>query len=154
KLAPDFFGLPYPEFRGGLRLAVGDVNRDGVGDLVVAPGQGGGSRITLYDGRSVLGGNPRQLVNDFFIFDDSLRTGVNLAVRDRDGDGYADIGAGAGCGGSPRVRVVSGRLLAAGQGAVTTADFFTGDESWRGGAHVAVRDADGDGRPDLITGDG
>ena len=39
KLMPDFFGLPYPEFRGGLRLAAGDVNRDGFGDLFVAPGR-------------------------------------------------------------------------------------------------------------------
>src|SRR5439155_5390712 len=82
KLMPDFYGLPYPEFRGGLRLAVGDFNRDGFADLVVAPGEGGGPRLTVYDGKSVAGGKLATLVNDFYVFDESLRTGLDLAAGD------------------------------------------------------------------------
>jgi hypothetical protein len=152
KLANDFFGLPYPDFRGGLRLAVGDIDRDGAGDLVVAPGEGGGPRVTVYDGRSVAAGGPRLLVNDFFAFDPSGRTGLHLAAGDLDGDGYADIVAGSGGGGGPRVRVISGRDLAAGRGVRSVTDFFAADPSERAGARVGITDINGDGRADLLTG--
>lgn len=151
KLADDFFGLPYPEFRGGLRLAVGDVNRDGAGDLIVAPGEGGGPRVTVYDGRSVAAGGPRLLVNDFFVFEAGVRTGLSLAAGDLDGDGYADIVAGSGAGGGPRVRVVSGRDLVTGKGVRSVKDFFAANPDERAGARVGISDVDGDGRADLLA---
>ncbi|MFO0799856.1 MAG: VCBS repeat-containing protein [Gemmataceae bacterium] len=152
KMVPDFFGLPYPEFRGGLRVAAGDINRDGVADLVVAPGWGGGPRLSVYNGATLAGGKTQQLVNDFFVFDESVRTGVFLTVGDVDGDGYADVVAGAGVGGAPRVRVVSGAALAAGKTNVALADFFAGDANGRAGARVAVAKLDGDNRADIMVG--
>jgi hypothetical protein len=155
KMTPDFFGLPYPDFRGGLRLAVGDVNHDGFADVIVAPGEGGGPRITLYDGRTIgPGKNPAPLVNDFFIFDASLRTGFSLAAGDVNGDGYADIIAGVGQGGSPRVRVISGADLAAGRGTNSVTDFTAGANSDLSGVRVSVRDYDGDGQADVVVGSG
>jgi hypothetical protein len=155
KLMPDFYGLPYPDFRGGLRLALGDVNKDGFSDLVVAPGEGGGPRITLYNGSTLGGGkNPSVIVNDFFVFDDTLRSGLSLAAGDVDGDGYADVVAGAGVGGGPRVRVVSGYALAQGSGVYSTADFMAQNQNDRSGVRVAVRNYDGDGRNDLVVGSG
>src|SRR5262249_39795356 len=74
-----------------------DINRDGFAELVVSPGAGGGPRLTVYDGRSfTAGGDPVVLVNDFFVFDASLRTGLYLTAGDVDGDGFADIVAGGG----------------------------------------------------------
>jgi hypothetical protein len=152
-LMPDFYGLPYPDFRGGLRLAIGDFNRDGFADLVVAPGEGGGPRLTVYDGKSMLGGKPQLLVNDFYAFDGSLRTGLELSAGDVDGDGYADIVVGTGVGGGPRVRVISGADLAAGNVRVE-ADFFAGDPADRGGARVGVVNWDHDKQADIVTGSG
>lgn len=154
-LTPDFLGLPYPDFRGGLRLAVADVNADGFADVLVAPGEGGGPRVTAYDGKAfATGKTPTTLVNDFFVFDDSLRTGLNLAAGDVDGDGYADIVAGSGAGGAPRVRVVSGRALISGMGAVAIADYYADNPADRGGVRVGFTKNDGDAKADLVTGSG
>jgi hypothetical protein len=153
KLTSDFYGLPYPDFRGGLRLAAGDVNRDGIADLVVAPGAGGGPRLTVYNGRSFGSPHgPTTLVNDFFIFDHDLRTGLFLAAGDVDGDGHADIIAGSGVGGAPRVRVVSGAALTAGQGDRSIADFFAVNVDERDGARLGVSDLDGDRRAEVLVG--
>lgn len=153
KLMGDFFGLPYPTFRGGLRLAAGDVNRDGVADLVVAPGAGGGPRVTVYNGRSF--GSPHganTLVNDFFVFEDAMRTGLFLSAGDVNGDGYADIVAGTGVGGAPRVRVISGADLVAGRGITAVADFFAGSPDERAGARVGTTRIDADAKADLLVG--
>jgi hypothetical protein len=153
KLMADFYGLPYPDFRGGLRLAVGDVNRDGYGDLIVAPGAGGGPRLTVYNGKSFGSkAGATTLVNDFYVFDDTVRTGLYLTAGDVDGDGYADIVAGSGVGGGPRVRVISGADLAAGRGIRSVADFYAADPNERVGARVGVTKIDSDGKADVLTG--
>jgi hypothetical protein len=50
-----FFGVPDPSFRGGARVAVGDVNGDGVPDVVVAAGESGGPRVVVWDGKALAG---------------------------------------------------------------------------------------------------
>jgi hypothetical protein len=150
----DFMGIGDPNFRGGVRPAVGDVNGDRVADIVVSAGFGGGPRVAGFDGRGLRpdGSGPR-LFADFFAFSDSLRNGAFVALGDVDGDGKADLIAGAGPDGGPRVTVYGGaQLLANGQ--TPLADFFAGNPSNRGGIRVAAEDLDGDGRADLVVGSG
>jgi hypothetical protein len=150
-----FLGIADPNFRGGARAAVGDLNRDGLPDLVVAAGAGGGPRVAVFDGRSIRGRSdaPSTLVPDFFAFEPGLRNGVYVAVADLNGDGFGELIVGAGPGGAPRVRALDGRELMAGTRA-TVADFFAGDPSNRGGVRVAALDLDGDTRGDIVTGAG
>ncbi|OWK35245.1 beta strand repeat-containing protein [Fimbriiglobus ruber] len=159
-----FFGIADPNFRGGARAAVGDINGDGVGDVIVSAGFGGGPRIAIYDGTTLDQATPKELVPDFFAFDSSLRNGAFVTAGDFTGKGYADLVFGAGPGGGPRVRVIdSAQLLAAGNfGTLDSptvsdagiADFFAGDTSNRGGVPVAIANLDGDARADLVTGAG
>ena len=155
ELLTSFFGIEDPAFRGGARIAAGDLNGDGYADLVVAAGADGGPRVAGFDGRTVLDPATRtKLFSDFFAFDPALRNGVYVAIGDVDGDGKADLIAGAGPGGGPNVRIFSGDALTTTDDVVALDNFFSGDDANRGGVRVAVTDADGDNRADLVTGSG
>jgi uncharacterized delta-60 repeat protein len=148
----DFFGIDDKNFRGGARAAVGDVDDDGTGDLIVAAGFQGGPRVAGFSGTS-LAGTPARLFGDFFAFEETLRNGVFLTAGDIDGDGFAEVIAGGGPGGGPRVTAFGGKALLANQYDVR-ANFFGGNEANRGGIRVAVKDLDGDNRADLLAGAG
>lgn len=148
----DFFGLEDTAFRGGTRTAVGDVNGDGSPDLVIAAGSGGGPRIAIWDGTTLRAGvTPRKLVDDFFIFESTLRSGVFVACADLNGDGFDDVIAGSDRGGGPRVFAVSGQSLLSTGSLTPVANFFAADPNDRGGVRLAVKDIDGDDRADLLT---
>jgi hypothetical protein len=151
-----FIGIADSSFRGGARTAVADVNHDGHADLIVAAGMGGGPRIAIYDGTTVTGGAPARLVNDFFVFDSTLRNGVYVAGGDVNGDGYGDVVFGGGTGAGPRVLVASGQVLtsAGGDAAVASplGNFFAGNPNSRAGVPVGAEDLNGDGLEDVIAG--
>jgi len=139
----DFLAINDTNFRGGVRIALGDVNGDGTSDLVVGAGFGGGPRIAVYDGASLAQGKQVKLVNDFFAFEDTLRNGVFPTVGDLNGDGCGDLIFGAGPGGSPRVLALDGKAALAG-GEQTLANFFAGPAGSRLGVEVGtVTDASG-----------
>jgi hypothetical protein len=150
----DFFGIEDVAFRGGARAAVGDVTGDGIGDLLVAAGFGGGPRLAVWDGSSLVNGRyTTKPFGDFFVFELSLRNGVYVAAGDLDGDTFADVIAGGGPGGGPRVFALSGKGLVANQ-QTQLANFFAGDTSSTGGIRVAATNLDGDARADLVVGAG
>jgi hypothetical protein len=149
----DFFGIEDPDFRGGARPALGDLDGDGRADLLVAAGYGGGPRLAVFDGRRLGPGGGPKLVADFFLFEPALRNGAFVAAGDVTGDGLADVVAGGGPGGGPRVLALSGRDLLAGS-LVPAANFFAGDVGNRGGVRVAVKHLDGDDRADVVAGAG
>lgn len=150
----DYFGIEDPDFRGGVRTAVNDLNGDGKADLLVAAGFGGGPRLALFDGSQLGPNGGPKLTGDFFVFEQTLRNGVFIAAGDIDGDGYADVIAGGGPGGGPRVYALSGASLLTTGAKNPVANFFTGNIDDRGGVRVAVKDLDGDGNADLLTGAG
>ena len=155
----DFLAFGDANFRGGSRVALADIDRDGAADLIVGAGVGGAPRMAIYSGTGLAAGRADRLVPDFFALDSSLRSGVYVTAADFDGDGFADIAYSTGNTGGPRVRVVSGAVLVANPGAdVATlpavADFFALDAADRRGIRIAARDLDGDGKAELVVASG
>jgi hypothetical protein len=151
----DFFAIEDPNFRGGVRTAIGDLSGDGKADLVVAAGFGGGPRIAAFSGPTIAGSGGVKLFGDFFAFEETLRNGTYVAVGDVNNDGYGELIAGGGPGGGPRVKALSGKDLTQSNGKQTAiADYFAGNAENRGGIRIASRLVTGDNLADIITGDG
>ncbi len=148
----DFFGIDDGNFRGGARVSLGDLTGDGRADLVVAAGIGGGPRIAGFDGASVATGNPQRIFGDFFVFESTLRNGAVITVGDVDADGFADLIAGGGPGGGPRVLILSGRDLIRANDYRPLANFFAGDPSTRNGLRLGTTDLEGDTFADVVVG--
>ncbi|MGL6073827.1 MAG: FG-GAP repeat domain-containing protein [Fimbriiglobus sp.] len=131
-----FYGIQDLDFRGGNTLNIADVNGDGMMDLIATAGPGGGPRVAVFDGRSMMTGAKR-LMADFFAFESSQTGGVNARVTED------QIVFGAGVGGAPRVRgVMLNSLATASQtGFLNTdggIDRFVGDPMSREGIQVFV----------------
>ncbi len=87
-----------PGFRGGVRVAMGDVNGDGIEEIVTGAGPGGGPHVRVFD----LKGN---LINQFFAFDEWGREGINISLGDLTGDGKDEIIVTNDKGGTGQVRI-------------------------------------------------
>jgi len=134
---------PFGSFTGGARVAVGDVNSDGVSDIIVGAGAGGGPQVRVFDGRT--GDAFAGPLGSFFAFPAGFSGGVFVAAGDVNGDGFADVIVGAGEGGGPQVSVYDGKTGNA------LGAFFALPSAFTGGVRVATGDLDNDGRAEIIA---
>jgi len=93
------FFLAYDQsFRGGISVAVGDLDGDGKAEIVTGAGPGGGPHVRVF------AANGAGLPGSAYAYDPNFRGGVNVAIGDVDGDGSNEIITAAGPGGGPHVR--------------------------------------------------
>ncbi len=131
-----------PSFRGGVSVAVGDVNGDGVADIVTGAGAGGAPHVRVFDGPTLAE------IRSFYGMDPNSTSGINVAAGDTNNDDIADIIVAPKAGPEPVVYVYSGTSL------TVTSSFYAFDASFRGGVNVAAADYDGDGQEEVICGAG
>ncbi|MFD1612761.1 PEPxxWA-CTERM sorting domain-containing protein [Sphingomonas tabacisoli] len=118
--------LAYAGSNAGVFVAAGDVNHDGVADIVTGLGAGpAGGHVKTFDG--VTGAE----IKSFFAYP-GFAGAVRVAAGDLDGDGFADIVTGAGPGGGPHVKVFSGASGA------ELRSFFAFGPSFTGGVSVSA----------------
>ncbi|MCF7819922.1 MAG: S8 family serine peptidase [Candidatus Pacebacteria bacterium] len=115
--------------RFGVEVSGGDVNGDGLEEIVVSPDSNYRAELRIYNYQG-------ELLSSFLAFPASFTGGVNLAVGDIDGDGISEIIVGAGAGGGPQVRIFNNQGKLLGQ-------FFAYDKNSRQGVRVAVANLDG-----------
>lgn len=90
------------KFRGGVRVAAGDVNGDGVEEIITAAGVGGGPHVRVFD---LMG----KLQSQFFAFDVSDRRGMHVTTGDMNHDGTDEILVTQDQGGNGQVRIFTMR---------------------------------------------
>jgi hypothetical protein len=130
------------DFTGGVNVATADVNGDGVPDIITGAGKGGAPLVNVFNGVN------GDIILSFYAYDPGFRGGVNVAGSDLNGDGFADIIAGAGDGGAPHIAVFSGK-----DGHLMKS-FMAFEDSFRGGVQVAAGDVFGTGRMMIVAGAG
>jgi hypothetical protein len=154
-LVADFapFGNAYT---GGVSVAMGDINKDGYRDIVVAAASGN-PHVKIYDGWLLSTGysasNPEAaLMTQLFPFSLQFNVGANVALGDVDGDGWSDVIAGA-TAGNPHVKLFSGKYLSFGYAENSLVrELFAYGLQFNVGAHVAAGDFDKDGYAEIVTG--
>ena len=130
--------------QGEVHVAAGDFNDDGIDEIIVAMGEGGSSRVKIfnYDGT---------FIRSFQAFDDIDNPGgeVRLAVGNFDADADLEIAAATGYNGGNKVRLfeMDGSLI----NEFTAFEF--GDNT-NGDVQIAAADIDNDGVDELICGHG
>lgn len=92
-----FFAWP-ETFRGGVNVAAGDFNGDGIDEIIAAVATNGGPQVRIFTADA-------KLRSQFMAYDSSFRGGLSVASADLTGDGIAEIITGSGPGSEPLVRV-------------------------------------------------
>jgi hypothetical protein len=139
---PTGTAVPFPGFKGAIKVVSGDFDFDGVAEIIAGAGFGGGPAI------AILNSQTGQVMESFFAFDPAFTGGIFVAVQDTNGDGILDIIASAGPGGGPEVRIFNDANLN------LLRSFYAYAADFTGGVSVASIDFNNDGILDLVTGAG
>lgn len=112
--------------QGGAFLASGDLNRDGLADIVVGAGQGDAPQLKAFSGRDA------NLMATADVYEPTFHGGVRVAVGGNADGTATSIWTAAGDGGGPRVREFDAVTM------TVKSDRFVFDPSHRGGITVAA----------------
>lgn len=127
-------------FRGGVNIAVGDIDGGGLKDIITAPGPGGGPQVRVFNR---LG---RSLNKDFFSFHPDFKGGVSLAAADVDGDKIDEIITAV-----QNYDVAWVKTTKLAQTNSVLGQFLAFPKDFKNGVNVSAGDIDGDGHAEIIA---
>ena len=149
-------------YRQGVRVATGDVDNDGLPDVVVVPGKGLAAEVKIFSGAPMQGVQGTEIVRlripAASTYGKAFRNGVQVAVADVVGDGLNDIVL-VPSRGAALVKVFENRVLQGKQFVIARSfNAFADYPRFVGGATVAAADMDGDtdgnGKADILVASG
>ncbi len=116
-------------FRGGLSLAVSDMDGNGYADILVAQASKGSSEIKIFDYKG-------RIQKSFFAVSKNWRGGLNLAVGDIDGRGDQEVAVSYGAGQEPRILLFSSDYKLIG-------NFLAYEKKFKGGVNIVISNING-----------
>ncbi|MDB5312798.1 MAG: carbonic anhydrase [Gemmataceae bacterium] len=121
-LVESFFAYA-PTFTGGVTVAAGDVNGDGIPDVITGAGAGGGPAVAAFSGATTT------LLDSFFAYAPTFTGGVQVAGD----DGVGNILTAPGPGGGADVRIFNAQ-----SNNTLAGEILAADPTFRGGAFVGA----------------
>jgi hypothetical protein len=137
-------------WHGGVRVAAGDTNGDGVGEIITAPGPGAGSSadVRVFQNQNGSMAQIQELLA-YGTQQNPFSFGVYVASGDVNNDGHADIitGPGSGTGVTPDLRVFSGANVTQ-----MLEEFLAYASGFAGGVRVGyLSDLNSDSEGEVVT---
>jgi hypothetical protein len=148
--------VPFPGYEGNVNVAMGDVDGDGILDLIVGAGKDHAPEVVVYAGASIRGkGTFGTELARFRPFNSQARGGVSVASAQIDGTTADNIIVGSGPGAPSEVKVYQVPLASSSHsGPILFASFRPYGES-RSGVTVATGMVDfSTGRESIVTAPG
>lgn len=139
-------------FSGGVSIAAGDTNSDGLDELVVGAGPGGGPHVKVFQVTQPSGSDLKfDKIDGFYAYPKGFVGGVQVAVGNLNADSAGEIVTGAGAGGGPHVKVFQ-------EGTHNElASFYAFNQGFTGGVFVGTGNygsTPGVTRQDIVVGAG
>ena len=130
-------------FRGGVNIAVSDIDNDGRAEIITAPASNGSPLVKIFDENG-------KLEKQFFAYDKKLKMGLNLAAAYLNDLTEMKILVASGAGSEPIVKIFSlnGKLVNSS---------YVYEKKFRGGVKIAVANLDGrqiHNQPEIIVAPG
>ena len=136
----DFFGEP-AAFRGGVHIALADLDGDHNAEILVSRGQGTRSEVRVFKGNGIR--------TDFVLypFPREFKGGVDVAAADVDGDKLPEIIVSAARQDKAQIKVYKSNGL-------LESSFIAFEQGFKGGADIATADLNFDGISEILAGAG
>jgi len=127
--------------KGGLSLAVGDIDGRGNQQIVVGLGQGNEPQVRIFN-------NKGKMVGIFLAYEKTFKGGINVEIANIDGrkdHSRSEIIVSPGAGRYPLIRIFDDHSKLKRQ-------FYAYTKNWKGGVNLAADDIDNDGVAEIVVG--
>lgn len=139
KFTPGFFAFD-SGFRGGVNVAVGDLNGDGKQEILTGVGPGAAPNVRVYDRFGKFTGQ------EFVPFASTDLGGVSVATGNIDGGQDDEVVMSIYSNGQSRIKVYK-----ANSARTILGEFVAWSDDVRGGVQVSTADIDGDGLDEIVA---